>query len=538
MLYDKEVRLYVFPEKYRNDIYDIANLFYKAVIYSGDNPPGNTGRPPRADASGFMAYPDCINVTESANGFSLEISFFDPDGQFISERSEVFISGGARDCDTTPNETPPLNTPPEIMSPAYYIKIALYRALKTRAAESRGAGRPLPWGALVGVRPVKTYMELAGRGVGRNEIIGWMSRMYDVSAEMSDLCLQVAAAQRNILNQYDNASDFMLYIGIPFCPSKCAYCSFPSDAHNKADIYAPPYIDALLKELYFTSGLMKSAGRRLRAVYIGGGTPTAINARELRRLICGVAAAFPDDCPDEYTVEAGRADTINREKLDIIRYAARSATRLRLCINPQSMNRATLDLIGRNHTPDDVEKAFLMAREAGFDDINMDIIAGLPGEGAAEFAKTLEAVGRLRPESLTFHTLCIKRSARFNERSDRFNYPDARTVETMQAAAFRFAAAFGMKPYYLYRQKNTIGNLANVGFAFNGHACAYNIHEMADCINVLAIGAGAVSKFSISETGRVERVFNVKNLLEYINRNDDMIDRKAGFFTAYDEFRA
>ena len=510
MFFDRDIRLHVYPEKYQNDVHDIANLFYRGAIYRGGS------RPPRdtdgvRNANGVAAaFTDVISVTESARGYTLDVTFYGTDGPCANITSEIYSTGDI---------------------PSYNIKMALYRLLKTRAAALHGAENLLPWGALVGVRPVKTYAELAGSGADRTEIIDRMARAYDVSADMSDLCLRIAGTQREILSRYDNAKDFMLYIGIPFCVSKCAYCSFPSDAHNRADVYAPRYIDALTREMRFTAGLMKGSGRRLKAVYIGGGTPTAIGARELRRLIYNVADAFPDDCPDEYTVEAGRADTLDREKLGIIRSAARCAGRLRLCINPQSMNRATLDLIGRSHTPEDVERAFLLARDAGLDDINMDIIAGLPGEGLAEFENTLEAVGRLGPESLTSHTLCIKRSSRLNERPDKYGCPEAHTAASMQAAAFRYADTHGMRPYYLYRQKNTVGNLANVGFAVEGRYCVYNIHEMADCIDVLAIGAGAVSKFTNTGTGRIDRVFNVKNLLEYINRNDEMIGRKAGFIT-------
>jgi oxygen-independent coproporphyrinogen-3 oxidase len=364
-----------------------------------------------------------------------------------------------------------------------------------------------------------------------------MKRAYDVPENSSELCLQIAAAQREIVEKYNPRTDYMLYIGIPFCASRCAYCSFPSDAHNKAEKYAAQYIDALLKEIYYIAGFMENAEMRLKAIYIGGGTPTALAAPELRKLLDGVSDAFGGENPDEYTVEAGRAETMDCDKLNVIRNSARIAKRLRLCVNPQTMNARTLELVGRSHTPEDVVKAYRLARESGFDDINMDIIAGLPGETAADFKNTLDAVFNLGPDSVTSHTLCIKRSSRINEYRERYMCPEAAVTEAMQEDARRRAAGAGMSPYYLYRQKNTAGGLANVGYAIKGRECVYNVHEMADRIDILAAGAGAVSKFVYPGESRVERVFNVKNLLEYISRSDEMTRRKTAFLAAACERR-
>ena len=527
MFFDRSVFLNVFPENYHTDIYDIANIFYKGAILRG---------PRICDVN-----PDATGANAGAGADYVAVSLFDKRWYI----DVYFCVRGGRPDDgnnlIAEDENYPCARQNHIKaeavfidgySKAYSIKLTLYRILKKRAFSERKRERPLPWGALVGVRPVKIYSDLLDRGATIPEIAGEMSRAYDVPAKTSELCLRIATAQKPILRAYDPDKDCMLYIGIPFCVSKCAYCSFPSDAHNKIDIYAPRYVDALLKELNYIAGYIRDAGRGVKAVYIGGGTPTALGARELDKLLGGVGEAFFDSCADEITVEAGRADTIDRDKLAIIRKAAKIADRLRLCVNPQTMNARTLSLIGRNHTPVDVLKAYWLAREEGFNEINMDIIAGLPGEDISDFNRTLDAISQLKPESLTSHTLCVKRSSRLYERGNDYEYPGAETAEAMQEAAYDLSIQMGMAPYYLYRQKNTIGGLANVGYAVKGRECIYNIHEMADRLDVFAAGAGAVSKFINAAAGSVERVFNVKNLLEYISRNDEMIERKKRYLTS------
>ena len=544
MFFSRDVRLSVIPERYGNDAYDIVNLFYTGEILRDTRGVGEEGADIgdigtwEADTGGVdpegagtgdadTSGADLICITVTEDNFQIKTSFTDT-------YAGVFGAGAKR---------------------PYAVKMALYAMLKTRAALEQGGiskrggdtsgygaeamllceellscGELLPWGALTGIRPIKLYADLADDGFSNEEIVNRMLATYDVTPDISKLCIQIASRQRDIIRGYSNSADYMLYIGIPFCVSKCAYCSFPSDAHNKAAAYEVDYIGALTKELHYIAGVMRGAGRRARAVYIGGGTPTALGLREFERFIYFVAELFGDDRPDEITVEAGRADTIDAEKLSAVKVLAPAADKLRLCINPQTMNPGTLELIGRRHTPGDVIRAFRLARDAGFDNINSDIIAGLPGESVGDFENTLEAVAGLAPDSLTAHTLSIKRSSKLNEFTGRYSLPPARETAVMLEAAFRFASGRGMRPYYLYRQKNKIGNLANVGFAADGAECAYNIHEMADKIDVLAAGAGAVSKFTDGNTGRIERVFNVKNLLEYISRIDEMIKRKQTFF--------
>ena len=501
MVFDRDVIICVTPDKYRNDVYDIANLFYKNVIRR------------RAEQCAEAEPADTISVSDAG------------------EHIEIRLERPSPDCSPNFSIVNNLAKNRDAKTGAYELKMALYRMLKSCSNDI------LPWGALVGIRPVKLYASLLNRGMSGAEAAAHMAVKYDVPAKTSRLCIEIADAQRDILQNCDPRRDYLLYVGIPFCRTKCGYCSFSSDAHNRADKYAKPYVDALLRELRFAVGRMERAGRRAIAVYIGGGTPTALDCSELARLLESAAELLSGERPEEFTVEAGRADTIDRQKLAAIYEITQSvlggAAKPRICVNPQTMNRETLRRIGREHTPEDVIDAFRLAREAGFDNINMDVIAGLPEETAADFVNTLEAVSELKPESVTVHTLCIKRSSRFNEFSGMYAYPDARTVEAMRDAAAVYAGRMGMKPYYLYRQKNTAGNFENTGYAPDGYACIYNVHEMADSADVIAVGAGGASKFTDAASGRIERVFNVKNLLAYIDRVDEMIRRKDEFFTKY-----
>ena len=584
MVIARDVSLGVYPPKYRNHIYDIVNLFYKGEILgdgqaaagngpvavsgeagssgpaaagSGSMAPGKSAAPGgpaaagsrrelRAAGRGYGGPYDSIRVTLSPSGFfDIDCEFNRRAGSLDVVETETRIGEGESEAETRicvkaetqigEGETDTLISVKsetqigEGVKAPYELKMAVYGLLKEHVRKEYDENFSLPWGALVGIRPIKIYADLLKKGVSGRDAAAEMARIYDVSERVSELCMHTASIQNEILSAYNPETDFMLYIGVPFCASKCAYCSFPSDAHNKAADYAPGYIDALLNEIEFIAVHTRGAGLRLRAVYVGGGTPTALGPVELKRLLGGVERAFPCEAPGEYTVEAGRADTISREKLEIILEHTNFAKRVRVCINPQTMNDSTLRLIDRRHTAEDAGRAFLLARGLGFKDINMDIIAGLPGERAADFENTLEAISRLGPDGFTAHTLCIKRSSRFNEFYGEYAYPDAAEAAGMHEAARRYAEKLGMAPYYIYRQKNTVGNLANIGYAAAGHECIYNIHEMADSLDVFAAGAGAVSKFVSPRTGAVDRVFNVKNLLEYISRTDEMIERKLNY---------
>ena len=284
----------------------------------------------------------------------------------------------------------------------------------------------------------------------------------------------------------------------------------------------PPYVDALIREMEFTAWLMKDAGLALRAVYMGGGTPTALPESVFVKVMEAMALYFPHAV--EYTVEAGRPDSISREKLQAIQNAGVG----RISINPQSMRAETLQRIGRDHTPEQTVEAYELAREMGFSSINMDLIAGLPGETLSDFEYTLSFARILRPESLTVHTLALKRASLL--RLWETPLPDGAETAQMVRLGAEAARDMGMKPYYLYRQKYMAGNQENVGYALPGHECLYNVDIMEETTSILAVGAGAISKRIIGGEGRIERAPNVSNVSVYIDRLQDMLDRKAELF--------
>jgi oxygen-independent coproporphyrinogen-3 oxidase len=312
-----------------------------------------------------------------------------------------------------------------------------------------------------------------------------------------------------------------VYIGIPFCTTRCAYCSFSSGEIGDGSL-VPPYMAALEKEIRACAGILRDSGRSLRALYVGGGTPTALPEGDFRRLLGWIREVFPD--ARETTVEAGRPDTLTQGKLRAIREAGIS----RISINPQTMNDRTLQVIGRAHTAQQVRDAYALAREEGIPHINMDVIAGLPGENEADFVRTLEEAVRLHPESLTVHTLAIKRSSRMS--LENHPLPDGEMTARMVESGRETAKALGMVPYYLYRQKYMAGNLENTGYALPGHACLYNVDMMEETSHILALGAGGISKRIWPEEGHISRAPNVANIRDYITRIDEMINRKKDLF--------
>ena len=312
-----------------------------------------------------------------------------------------------------------------------------------------------------------------------------------------------------------------VYIGIPFCTTRCAYCSFASGEIGDGRLVAP-YMEALSREIRACAPLIRRSGRSLRALYVGGGTPTALPLEHFQQLLDLIREFFPDAA--EITVEAGRPDTLTREKLRAVREAGVS----RISINPQTMNDRTLRIIGRAHTAQQVREAYALAREEGIAHINMDVIAGLPGEEEADFDRTMADALLLRPESLTVHTLALKRSSRMS--LENAPLPDGQMAARMVARGLETARFLGMQPYYLYRQKYMAGNLENTGYALPGHACLYNVDMMEETSHILALGAGGISKRIWPQEGRITRAPNVSNIPDYIARVDEMIRRKEELF--------
>ncbi len=378
-----------------------------------------------------------------------------------------------------------------------------------------------PWGSLTGVRPTHLMLEALAEGLSPQAAVDRLVREYDVTPPKAELLAEIAAVQGALPPPGDGFMD--VYIGIPFCTTRCAYCSFSSGEIGDGRL-VPPYMDALEKEIRACAPLIAATGRKLRALYVGGGTPTALPEDDFRRLLDLIGEYFPG--ARETTVEAGRPDTLSREKLRAIRLSGIS----RISINPQTMNDRTLRIIGRAHTAGQVREAYALAREEGLPHINMDIIAGLPGEDEADFAHTLEEAVLLHPESLTVHTLALKRSSRMS--LENAPLPDGDMTARMVDRGLRTARSLGMVPYYLYRQKYMAGNLENTGYALPGHACLYNVDMMEETSHILALGAGGISKRIWPDEGHITRAPNVANIQEYISRVDEMAARKRDLFEA------
>lgn len=393
------------------------------------------------------------------------------------------------------------------------LKCGLYDLL------SRVTGKPLPWGTLTGIRPVKLPMEMLQEGVPAEEIPGRLMAAYSMSEKKARLAVEIAQVERRLLSAAGAQEAWSLYAGIPFCPTRCAYCSFPSYPAAQFAGRMDAYLEALEKELAYFAQAM--SGRRLSTIYLGGGTPTSLSPNQLDRLLGFMEERFDTSSLLEWTVEAGRPDSITPEKLA----ALRRHPVTRISVNPQTMKEETLRLIGRRHTVDDVRRAFHMAREAGFDNINMDLIVGLPGETAADVARTMEEIRALGPDSVTVHTLAIKRAARLNTESTDFADYERDMSEASMDEAAAACRAMGLLPYYLYRQKNMAGNLENVGFAAPGKEGVYNILIMEEVQTIAAAGAGAVTKV-LFPGGRIARTGNVKEPESYIARIDEMVERK------------
>ena len=376
-----------------------------------------------------------------------------------------------------------------------------------------------PWGSLTGIRPTRLIYEQLEAGLPLEEAQARVIALFDVRPDKAELLGEIVRTQSLLPPPGDGWMD--VYIGIPFCTTRCAYCSFSSGEIGKGKL-VEPYLQALFTELEQGAGLIRESGRTLRAVYVGGGTPTALSAEQLERLLDLACGLFPGAL--EWTVEAGRPDTLSPEKLRVIRAHGVG----RISINPQTMNDRTLQVIGRAHTARQVRDAYAMARAESFHHINMDVIAGLPGEGLEDFAVTMEAARELRPESLTVHTLAIKRSSRLH--LENAPLPAASVAEGMTEMGRAAAKALGMTPYYLYRQKYMAGNQENVGYALPGHACLYNVDIMEENTHILAFGAGGISKRIYPDEGHIGRAPNVSNIEQYIARVGEMVGRKRALF--------
>ena len=394
------------------------------------------------------------------------------------------------------------------------IKKQLYELLSVRT------GKVLPWGTLTGIRPTKIALTRLDEGWKEDEIREFMRETYLTSEEKIDLSVEIAAREKELLSKIDYENGYSLYVGIPFCPTTCAYCSFTSYPIGLWKGKVHLYLEALFKELEYVAQKMK--GRTLDTVYFGGGTPTSLSAEELDQLLTKIENTFDLSTVKEYTVEAGRPDSITEDKLRTLR--AHGITRI--SINPQTMKQETLNIIGRLHTVEHVKEQFRLARELGFDNINMDLIIGLPEEDLADVRQTMEEVKALAPDSVTVHSLAIKRAAKLNMFKEKYANLKIENTQDMIDVTAEYSRGMGLVPYYLYRQKNMAGNFENVGYAAPGKECIYNILIMEEKQTIVACGAGTTTKVVFPKENRLERVENVKDVGQYIERIDEMIERK------------
>lgn len=396
------------------------------------------------------------------------------------------------------------------------LKNTLYALL------SRQTGKTLPWGTLTGIRPTKIPMAMLEEGKSDADILYHMEKELLCSREKSRLSLEIAKREREILKNIDYENGYSLYIGIPFCPTTCLYCSFTSYPIISWEKRMEDYIQALFREIAYTAEYFSD--KKLNTIYFGGGTPTTLSSEYLDRLFTKVEESLDLTYLQEYTVEAGRPDSVTREKLEVLRRHPVT----RISINPQTMKEETLKIIGRRHTVQQVKDVYAMAREMGFDNINMDLILGLPNEGIEDVRHTMEELKRLSPDNITVHSLAIKRAARLNMFRDQYKELKLENSEEMMDLTARYAKEMGLEPYYLYRQKNMAGNLENVGYALPGKAGIYNILIMEEKQTIVALGAGATTKAVWKD--RIERAENVKDVGIYMEQVDEMIARKKRLF--------
>ena len=397
-------------------------------------------------------------------------------------------------------------------------KIAVGKAFFN--AGKKLVGKVPQWGILTGVRPAKLALQELMNGATKAEVRSIFTKEYFVNAKKAALACDTAYLEKKIIAVApENACS--IYISIPFCPSRCSYCSFVSYTSPKLLGLLDGYLEQLCRDIAEQAALIKSLGLTVATVYIGGGTPTTLSATQLEKLLSVISENVDMSGVEEFTVEAGRPDTITKEKLEIIKkYGA-----TRISINTQTLNDEVLELIGRKHTAADFYRAFELARSIGIPQINTDLIAGLPGEGFGSFSSTVDEMTRLHPENLTVHTLCIKNAADFSQKRS-YIYDRGENVATKLVDYAHLAVKnAGYIPYYMYRQKNTVDNLENVGFCLPGCEGKYNIYMMEEIHSIFAIGAGAVSKLVDRKSGKIDRIFEYKYPYEYLSDENEQREK-------------
>lgn len=403
-----------------------------------------------------------------------------------------------------------------------YITNAIKKA--TFYAAGKIGEMPAPWGISTGIRPAKTARKMIEKGLNDDKIFSHLKDEYLMSEDKARLALSVAHKELGILKSMPENS-VSIYVGIPFCPSRCSYCSFISQATEHNNKFIEPYVNALLDEIRYSAKIIKELNKTVDTIYFGGGTPTAIKPNLLEKIIGAIEDNFDLSDLREFTVEAGRPDTFSKEMMCMLKRHSVG----RISINPQTMHQKTLDTIGRKHSVDDVKRAFYMAHEAGIESINADLIAALPGEDKHMMEYTVNELLKLEPDAVTVHTLYMKRASKLIDEFSRLRF--TKNAAEIMDAAKAILGENGILPYYMYKQRNTLGNLENVGFALKGHESLYNVYIMEEVQPIIALGAGGSTKMVRGE--EIERVYNPKEASDYTNRIDEVLKRKDAFLNFY-----
>lgn len=386
------------------------------------------------------------------------------------------------------------------------------------------------WGILTGVRPARLFSRKVIES-GKEETLKYFKNALQVSQNKIDLCVATEKSEKEIID-LSRPDSFSLYLSVPFCPTRCSYCSFVSHSVDKAGQLISPYVDHLCEELIYTAKIAKELNLRLETVYMGGGTPTTLSADQLNKVLSTVNEHFDLSNVREFTVEAGRPDTITEDKLCAIKN--NGATRI--SINPQTLNDDILNLIGRNHTAKQTVEAFSLARQVGFNNINMDLIAGLPQDTFDSFKDTLDKIISLDPESVTIHSLSMKRASTLTKKGEFPEIDAGKTASLMVEHAKESLEKNSLFPYYMYRQSKTVGNLENVGYSKKGFEGLYNVYIMDETHTILACGASAVTKLKAPNGEEIKRIFNYKYPYEYISGFDQQLSRKSAIKEFYTKF--
>ncbi|MBO5006172.1 MAG: coproporphyrinogen dehydrogenase HemZ, partial [Clostridia bacterium] len=431
--------------------------------------------------------------------------------------------------DVTATHTEPKN---KYVSSERSANIACGKAFFEAGKSLRGISPQ--WGILTGIRPSKFIMDLMIEGNTRSQAVKILKEDFLVNPKKANIAADIACAEQKIIEAMDKDS-CSLYISIPFCPSRCHYCSFVSYSSPKLLSLIDDYLEKLCSDIEETVDMIKALGLKLSTIYIGGGTPTTLNEKQLNKLFSAILKKVDVTTIDEFTLEAGRPDTITAEKLA----EAKNAGVTRVSINTQTFNDEVLEMIGRKHTSKDFYNAFEIARSSGIENINTDLIAGLPGEGFQSFSYSIDKLIKLRPENITIHTLCIKNAADFSKIKSEIYKKNVRDVTKCVDYSQIAAKNAGYLPYYIYRQKNSVGNLENVGFALPGTVGKYNIYMMDEIQSIFSVGAGAVSKLVSLDKSKIQRIFEYKYPYEYLSDTEGQkrAEKRATIEKFYSEIR-